>query len=306
MRAVVIDRFATPGQVRDVPPPVVEPDAIVVRITVAGINPIDWKVRDGKAGDRPFPLVLGQDFAGVVESAGDRVHRVKAGDRVFGIARDHGSYAGRTLVRDDLHDSPFSIIPDGVTDEQAAALPTPGLTALASIAALEVGEGTEILILGAGGSVGCTAVQIARGKGARVTAVVRANQRQRVLDLGAREAVESIDGLKPGTFDAVLDLISDGETLKKNAPLLKKDGLLVTTIHVADVDWFRAHGVTAINIGLAETPESSPQGLDELAQLVAERKLAVEVAGEKPLSDAAAVLDAVKAGKLSGKIVLKV
>jgi NADPH:quinone reductase-like Zn-dependent oxidoreductase len=306
MRAVVIDRFATPGRLRDVPPPVIEPDAIVVRITVAGINPIDWKVRDGIAGDRPFPLVLGQDFAGVVERAGDNVSRVKAGDRVFGIARDHGAYADQTIVREGLHDSPFSIIPDGVTDEQAAALPTPGLTALASVATLEVGEGTALLILGAAGSVGCTALQIARGKGAHVTAVVRTNQRQRVLDLGAKEAVESIDQLKPGTFDAVLDLVSDGETLKKDAPLLKKDGLLVTTIHVADVDWFRAHGITATNLGLAETPQSSPQGLDELAQLVAERKLVVEVATEKPLAEAVGALEGVKAGKLSGKVVLKV
>ena len=84
MKAVAIDRFKELGSLREMPDPVLDPDAVIVRVTRAGINPIDWKVRDGIAGERTFPFVLGQDVAGIVESVGARVSRVKPGDRVFG------------------------------------------------------------------------------------------------------------------------------------------------------------------------------------------------------------------------------
>ncbi|MGR4065414.1 MAG: alcohol dehydrogenase catalytic domain-containing protein, partial [Vulcanimicrobiaceae bacterium] len=93
MKAIVIDAFNTPGQLRDIPAPPLEPDSAVFRVTVAGVNPIDWKIRDGGLTKRSLPLVLGQDFAGVVERAGARVTRVKPGDRVVGCARDRGAYA---------------------------------------------------------------------------------------------------------------------------------------------------------------------------------------------------------------------
>jgi NADPH:quinone reductase-like Zn-dependent oxidoreductase len=313
MKAAVIDRFKTPGTVRETAEPVLGAEEVLVRITRAAINPIDWKVRDGEAGERPLPLVLGQDFAGVVERTGERVTRVKKGDRIFGCARDHGAYAERTTIREGQHDSPFSIIPQGVTDQQAAALPTPGLTALASLEILDVADGTRLLIVGAGGSVGSAATQIAHRRGAHTTAVVRMGQSQAVRAFGAGEAFESIDvlvdeigsGARPA-FDAVLDLVSDGETLKKNVALVKKGGKLVTTIHVADEAWFRERGADATNVTMFQTPQSSPQGLDELAGMVARGELTVEVAAEKPLDEAPRVLEEVKSGKLKGKIELAV
>ena len=75
MHAIVIDKFKESGSVRDIPEPALDPNAILVNVTVAGVNPIDWKVRAGEAGEREFPLVLGQDFAGVVEQAGTAVTR---------------------------------------------------------------------------------------------------------------------------------------------------------------------------------------------------------------------------------------
>lgn len=313
MRAIAIDRFQTPGSLRDLPEPALEPDAVLVRITCAGINPVDWKTRDGKSGERPFPLVLGQDFAGVVERAGERVNRVKPGQRVFGCARDHGSYAEQTLIRDRQQDSPFTTIPDGVTDEQAAALPTPGLTALASLEILGVTRGTELLIVGAAGAVGGAALQMAHHRGARVSAIVLPGQAQEAEDFGADETIEASDDLvgtvqkrHPKPFDAVFDLVSDAETLKKNAPLVKKSGKLVTTIHAADEKWFADHDITATNIVMYETPQSSSQGLDELAKMVVDRTLGVEVTAEKPLAQGVSVLDDVKSGKLHGKVILRV
>jgi NADPH:quinone reductase-like Zn-dependent oxidoreductase len=313
MRAIAIDRFKTRGAFREFPEPSLEPDSILIRITCAGINPVDWKIRDGLTGERQFPLILGQDFAGVVVRTGDRVSRVKAGERVFGCARDHGSYAEQTVIRDGQQDSPFTTIPDAVTDEQAAALPTPGLTALASLEILGVTRGTSLLIIGAAGAVGGAAVQIAHQRGAKVAGVVKAGQTQQAQDLGADKVIESSDDLvrsvserHPEPFAAVFDLVSDAETLKKNAPLVKKGGKLVTTIHVADEQWFRDHDIQATNVVMYETPQSTPQGLDELAQMVVDRTLSVEVTTEKPLDQAPEVLDQVKAGKLQGKVVLRV
>jgi NADPH:quinone reductase-like Zn-dependent oxidoreductase len=313
VKAVAIDHFKELGSLREMPDPVLDPDAVIIRVTRAGINPIDWKVRDGMAGERSFPFVLGQDVAGIVESVGSRISRVKPGDRVFGCAREHGSYAQQTMIHEGRHDSPFTIVPDGVTDAQAAALPTPGLTALGAIELLGVTNATTLLIVGAAGSVGATAVQIAHHRGARVTGVVKPGQANAVRQMGADETTESIEALlgaigegaaKP--FDAVLDLVSDGEALKKHASLVKQGGRLVTTIHVADEKWFAQHGIDAVNIDMGATPQSSPEGLNQLARMVANRTLTVAVATEKPLEEAPQVLDDVKTGKLQGKVVLVV
>ncbi len=313
MKAVAIDHFKELGSLREMPGPVLDPDAVIVRVTRAGINPIDWKVRDGLAGERTFPFVLGQDVAGIVESVGSRISRVKPGDRVFGCARERGGYAELTMIHEGRHDSPFTIVPDGVTDAQAAALPTPGLTAFGAIELLGVTKGTTLLVVGAAGSVGATAVQIAHHRGARVTGVVRPGQADPVRRFGADETTESIDALlgtigagaaKP--FDAVLDLVSDRETLKAHASLVKQGGTLVTTIHVADERWFAQHGIEALNIDMAATPQSSPESLSQLARMVANKTLTVVVAAEKPLEEAAQVLDEVKGGRLHGKVDLVV
>jgi NADPH:quinone reductase-like Zn-dependent oxidoreductase len=313
VKAIVIDRFGEAGTVRDIADPVLEPDGVVIRVTRAGINPIDWKVRDGKAGARTFPLVLGQDVAGIVESIGERVSRVKAGDRVFGVARERGGYAEKTMIRDGQNDSPFTRIPDGVSDAQAAALPTPGLTALGSLDVLGVGRATRLLVVGAAGSVGGASVQIAHHRGAHVTGVVRPGQDEDVRRLGADDTTESGADLlaairdgKSEAFDAVLDLVNDGETLKKNVGLLRGGGKLVTTIHVADVQWFATCGIEATNIVMNETPQSSPEGLDQLARMVADGILTVDVAAEEPLDEAPRALDDVKSGKLKGKVDLRV
>jgi NADPH:quinone reductase len=309
MRAVVIDQFKTPGAVRDIAEPPMGANDVAVRITYAGINPIDWKVRAGEAGTRAFPLTLGQDFAGVVLRTGSDVRRVKTGDRVFGCARDRGAYAEETVVREDQHDSPFTTIPDGVTDAVAAALPTPCLTALGSIEILGVQRGTRLLVVGAAGAVGCAAMQMARERGAAITAVVRPGQEARASELGAHDVATSLDALTSrggDGFDAVLDLVSSGEDLKKHAALVRKGGALVTTIHDADEPWFRERGITATNIVMNQTPQSSPQGLDEVVRMVAAGTLKIEITAEKPLDEAPTVLNDLESGKLSGKIVLAV
>jgi NADPH:quinone reductase-like Zn-dependent oxidoreductase len=313
MHAVVIDKFNEAGSVREIPEPTLDRHSVLVRIAVAGVNPIDWKVRGGHAGERPFPLVLGQDFAGVIERVGDSVGRVKPGDRVFGVARAHGSYAELSSIPDFDKGSPFAKIPDGIDDAEAAALPTPGLTALASLDILGVGEGTDLLIVGAAGAVGGAAVQMARKRGARITAVVRPGQSADARGFGADAVVESagdflepVRAKHPKAFAAVLDLVSNGDSLQRHLPLYAKGAKLVTTLHVADEDWFRERGIEAVNVVLNETEASSPRGLETLAELVLAGDLRIPIAQERPLPEAATVLDQIEAGKLGGKIVLRV
>jgi NADPH2:quinone reductase len=312
MRAIVIDKFHEPGMVRDVPEPELEDRSILVRVAYSGVNPIDWKVRAGETGERNFPLVLGQDFAGVVVRTGPGVTRLRAGDRVFGCARDYGSYADETCVPDGQRDSPVAAIPDAIDDRVAAALPTPGLTALASLDALGIERGTQLLIVGAAGSVGSTAVQIALKRGAEVTAFVEKGQGDRVRGFGDVRVVESsgdmladIRAVHPEPFAAVLDLVDDRVALERNEPLYAKGGRFVTTIHAADEEWFGGRGVVATNIVMIQTNASSPEGLAALAAMVSAGDLRVSVGGERPLAEAPAVLDGLESGKLSGKFVLR-
>ncbi|HEY3675410.1 MAG TPA: NADP-dependent oxidoreductase [Candidatus Tumulicola sp.] len=310
MQAIVIDATGERGRLDDIPAPQAGPRDAVVRVTFAGINPIDWKVRDGHAGAierRPF--VLGQDFAGVVESVGSEMREVSAGDRVFGVARGAGAYAQQTVVTAGVGVSPFARIPDAVGDAVAAALPTPVLTAFGSLELLDVGPGTRLLIAGAGGSVGSAAVQIARSRGADITALVRPAQRDAIRALGATRTIDDIGGsealARDDRYDAVLDVISNGGALQRYWAVLRAGGTLVSTTHAADVEWFAARDIRAANIVMAQTPQSSPQGLETIARWVADGTLRVAYS-ERDLADAPQILDDLAAGHAGGKIVLRV
>jgi NADPH:quinone reductase-like Zn-dependent oxidoreductase len=310
MKAIIIDRTGERGRLEDISVPQVGPHDALVRVTYAGVNPIDMKVRDGHAGAiGRSPFVLGQDFAGVVESIGDAVRQVAVGDRVFGVARGSGSYAERALVTEGIPAAPFARIPNGLNDATAAALPTPALTALAALELLHVGNGTRVAIAGAAGAVGSAAVQMAHARGAIITAIVKKDQRDEVLALGADRIVDADGGVaavkSDEKYDAVLDVINDGETLKQYVGWLRAGGALVTTVHDADVEWFAEHNIVATNITMAQTPQSSPQGLETVGRFAVEGTLRVTYS-ERPLDDAPQVLDDIAAGRGGGKIVLRV
>jgi NADPH:quinone reductase-like Zn-dependent oxidoreductase len=215
MKAIVVEHRGDLGSLREFPQPSFASHEILVRVTAAGVNPMDWKVRD--RGDRALPFVLGQDFAGVVSAAGDRVSKFRVGERVFGIARNHGAYAEYTVVPEDDHVQPVAKIPDDVGDADAAALPTAGLTALAAMSALAIAKGTTLLVLGATGGVGSFAVQMARDRGAFVIGTARDSNEILAHDLGVEEFVEynrdnvneKVGAAHPDGIDALLDLVDD-------------------------------------------------------------------------------------------------
>ncbi|MGA7248592.1 MAG: NADP-dependent oxidoreductase [Candidatus Cybelea sp.] len=310
MKAIVVEHLGEAGSLKEIPIPQPDPDEILVRVTAAGVNPIDWKRRDRP--NEKFPFVLGQDFAGVVSLPGARVNTYREGERIFGIAGDHGSYAQDTNATE--REDPIAKIPESVGDADAAALPTAGLTALASLETLHVTKGMTLLVLGATGGVGGFAVQIAHDRGARVIGTGRSSSEDFARSLGVDEfiayerqnAVQAVKAAHPDGIDAALDLVDDADAIKALAEIVRPGGSIVSTIHSADVDWFAEKKIAAINIGIAQTPQFSHAGLRTLVELLEQERIRVVIAAEHALSDAVVALEESKHGAITGKLVITV
>ncbi len=311
MKAFVVEHRGEPGSFKEIELPAPAAAEILVRITAAGVNPIDWKARD--RGDMALPFVMGRDFAGVVSKLGENVTKYREGERIFGIARAHGSYAEYTLVSEDDRLGPFAKIPDDVGDADAAALPTAGLTALAALDSLGASAGTTLLVLGATGGVGSFAVQIARDRGAHIIGTARSANAEAARTLGVDEFVAydagdvagAVQRAHPDGVDAILDLVDDEDAIKAMAPLLRPQGKIVSTIGAADENWFSQRQITAENLYVADSPRWSHAGLRTLAEMVEQQRLRVNIAAEYPLGEALAALERSKSG-VNGKIVITV
>ncbi|HZV76878.1 MAG TPA: NADP-dependent oxidoreductase [Candidatus Babeliales bacterium] len=311
MKAVVIEHRGDEGTLKEIPTPRPAAHEILVHITAAGVNPIDWKRRD--RGDEKLPFVLGQDFAGVVSATGDHVTKYREGERIFGIS-DQGAYAEYTIVPEDDPEQPIAKIPDSVGDADAAALPTAGLTALASIDALHVEKATTLLVLGATGGVGGFAVQIARDRQAHVIGTGGSSNAGLGRSLGLEEfiaydrenVVNAVKAAQPQGVDAVLDLVDGPDAIKPIADVVRAGGRIVSTIGAADVAWFAQRQITAQNLVSGKTPEHSHAGLRTLLELLEQGRLHVTIADERPLAEAVDALAESKRGSVNGKLVITV
>ncbi len=311
MKAIVVERLGAPGSLQELATPKPGPHEILIRVTAAGVNPIDWKRRE--RNDRAFPFVLGQDFAGVVSATGERVRKYNEGERVFGIAR-RGAFAQYAVVPEDDREAPVAKIPDVVGDADAAALPTAGITALGGLDALKVTGGTTVLVLGATGGVGGFAVQIAKDRGAHVIGTGSAANEALARSLGVDEfvaydrsdVVEAVKAAHPDGIDAALDLVDDAAALERVATLLRDGGAIASTIGSVDEAWFASRKVTAQNLFAMDTPAWSHAGLRALLDLLERGVIRVTIARERPLSETIAALEESKAGKVTGKLVITV
>lgn len=184
MKAVVYDKRGSPGVLRlqDVEKPAPKDDEVLVKIFAVSINAADY--RSMQMGIIPKNRIFGADVAGVVETAGDNVHKLKAGDEVFGdlSAVGFGGFAEYVAAPENV----FALKPAGVSFEDAAAVPMASLTALQALRDKgEIQAGKKTLVYGAGGGVGTFAVQLAKYFGAEVTAVCSSNNADLVHSLGA-------------------------------------------------------------------------------------------------------------------------
>ena len=170
---------------------------------------------------------------------------------------------------------PLARIPDGVADDQAAALPIPAVTALRTVELLEVTAGQHVVVMGAAGGVGGYAVQMARSRGAHVIATVRGDAgearrlgAEEVYDSQATDVIDALRAAHPDGADAVLDLVSGPDAIRRDAAVIRPGGRLVSTIFAADEGWFAERQITARNHASSANPLISPEGLTTVAQML--------------------------------------
>jgi NADPH:quinone reductase-like Zn-dependent oxidoreductase len=214
--------------------PAFDKDQLLIRVKAVSINPLDWKIYRGEmklmSGSK-FPKAVGIDFSGIVEKAGDIITNFKTGDAVFGLLDvfKGGALADYVVVKE----SDIVLKPDNVSFEQAAALPVTGLSALQIIDQLAaIGSGQDMLINGATGGIGMFAVQIAKRRGARVTAVMSTKGTALAAQWGADRVIDYSKEdirLTDQRFDAVIDL-STRLTFKAAKKLMKSKATFVSTL----------------------------------------------------------------------------
>jgi len=243
MKAIAINEFGGLDklQLMDLPVPEIRPGEILVKVSAAGVNPVDWKIREGYLKDlfsHQFPVILGWDAAGVVEGVGNGVTRFKSGDEIFAYCRKpivHGGAYGEYILLKEEH---AALKPKNISFEEAAAIPLAALTAYQSLFdAANLQPGETILIHAAAGGVGGFGVQLARGHGAVVWATASSRNKAYVQDLGASQVVDytqenfgkAILSQYPAGVDVVLDCVG-GEVLEKSAEIVKEGGHLISIV----------------------------------------------------------------------------
>jgi NADPH:quinone reductase-like Zn-dependent oxidoreductase len=313
MRAIAEERFGGPIAMMDLPVPAIGVGEVLIRVRAAGVNPFDWKVADGALeGERKhgFPLILGFDAAGVVERVGAGVVGIAEGDEVYGYlfkpVVGGGAYA-------EYVSAPASIVakkPESVGFAEAAALPTPGLTAMDLVDAADPGEGETALIVGATGGVGSYAVQLAARRGARVIATARRENEAFVRELGAAETIDhtrddlvgSVLVAHPDGIEAIIDVVSDREALGRIARLAKRGGRVASSVYAADAERLAGRGIRGANVGAR--PDA--RRLAELARLVDAGEIFVRLERAFPFVRAPEALEESRTGHVRGKLVLLV
>jgi NADPH:quinone reductase len=311
VRAFAVLNYGETPAVHDLPIPDAA-GAFLIRVSYAGVNPLDSNLLERLTATSTYPFVMGIDFAGVIEHGAAGASDLRAGERVFGMARTHGSYAEYTAVAPGVKSEPLARIPDGVTDEHAAALPIPATTALRTLDLLEITPGRRLVVIGATGGVGGYAVQMAGSRGAHVIAVVRGDVDEahrlgaaEVYDTDAGDVIDAVRSAHPDSVDAVLDLVNGPQAIRRDADILKPGGSLVSTIFAADEEWFAERQITAHNHASSQNPLISPRGLSEVAHMLAEGTITARVRSTVELDGAAQVLAQLRSGDLRGKAVIR-
>jgi NADPH:quinone reductase-like Zn-dependent oxidoreductase len=304
MKAIRIHSYGASEQMKleETPRPTIRGNEALVKIRAAGVNPVDWKIREGYLKEvyrTSFPLTLGQDFAGDVVELGKEVRDFKTGDKVFGFAS--GTYAEyATIPVKDLARMPITT--DYAT---AASLPTAGLTAYQLIFdVVKADKDARILIHGGAGGVGSFAVQLAKSKGARVFATASAQDGPYLKNLGVEEIVDYRSERfeqKLRDLDAVVDLIG-GDTLARSYQILKSGGVLVSTVAAPDPAELAKRQLR----GQQFLMKRNAAQLADLANMVDLGVVKPKLSQVLPLSDAPKAHDLSQKGKSKGKIVLQV
>jgi len=307
MKAVTLTAFGTPPALsNDVPAPAPAANEILVRVHASSVNPVDNAIAAGMLKDmvkHEFPVILGRDYAGVVDQIGPDVAGYAVGERVYGFlvhanpTVHDGSWAELITLPED---GPIAPVPAGVELAAAGAAPLVGITAMTAIDALDVSQGDTVLVVGATGGVGSFAVQLAARAGATVLAPALPEDEAYLRHLGVSEVLPR-DGdvgavvreRHPDGVDAVLDLVSYAPGAFDAA--LKSGG------RVASPNGVAGEGLGRTNVMAVPTREN----LERLGALLADRRLRVPVQATYELAQAPDALAALGTSHIRGKLAIR-
>ncbi len=315
MKAVFFEEFGGPEVLRvaTLPAPDLKDGHLLIDVSCAGVNPIDWKARRGvytKIFEHQFPIVAGFDYSGTVRAVGKGVSGFAVGDRVNGMnlgsTMRHGAYAEVMLAPAEA----AAHIPDGLSFEAAAAIPSGGLTAGQSLIDFgALGAGQSVLIQAGAGGVGSLAIQLAKQRGATVLTTARAGDLDYVRDLGADYAIDfesqSIVKVAREHFPEGLDLVVDmigGETLARGYETLRKGGRMALLVGQPDPlldEKFGVHSEFVFTV-------SNAKRLSELSAMLVQGTIKLPEIKSMAMEDAAKAQIESEAGNVRGKLVLKI
>ncbi|MGE5311228.1 MAG: NADP-dependent oxidoreductase [Nitrospirota bacterium] len=315
MKAIAIREFGGRDKLErmDLPVPEVGAGEVLVRVKGAGVNPVDWKIREGRLKDlfpHRFPLIPGWDAAGIVEKIGPGVTRFRVGDEIFAYCRKPVVQGGAYAEYIALTEEHMAVKPRNTTFTEAAGIPLAALTAYqALVDAAGVRSGERVLIHAAAGGVGGFGVQIAKDRGALVWGTAGSRNEDYVRSLGAERVIDySRDDFRkvvrsayPDGVDVVFDCVG-GDVLKESVEIVRKGGRLISIVDSLDE---RSLGRPDIRFEFVFVAPNSTE-LSELGQMVEQGRLRVHLEEVLPLEAAAKAHELSESRHTRGKIVLSV
>ncbi|MDP9580365.1 NADP-dependent oxidoreductase [Priestia megaterium] len=331
MRAMVIDRYGkVPMHLAEMPTPEIGEYEVLAEIHAASINPIDFKIRDGKVKllvKYKMPLILGNDFSGVVVKVGAKVTRFKAGDEIY--ARPRKSKIGTFAEYIAIHEDDIALKPKNLSFEEAASIPLVGLTSYQALTdILQLKKGQKILIQAGAGGVGTFAIQLAKLMGATVATTASEAGANLVKSLGADEIInyktEKFEEILKN-YDAVFDTLGD-EILEKSFGIIKDGGKLVSVSGLPNARFGKEYGSGFFKTLLFSAASHKLTGLEKkhnvqytflfmkpsgeqlriIANFIETGKIKPIIDKVFSFKDAQKAMEYAESGRAKGKIILKI
>ncbi|MHA4410990.1 MULTISPECIES: NADP-dependent oxidoreductase [Bacillus] len=331
MKAMIIDRYGkVPMRMAEVPTPEINGYEVLAEIHAASINPIDFKIRDGKVKmllKYEMPLILGNDFSGVIVKVGSQVTRFKVGDAIY--ARPRKNKIGTFAEYIAIHEDDIALKPKNLSFEEAASIPLVGLTSYQALHdVMHLQKGQKILIHAGSGGVGTFAIQLAKIMGATVTTTASEAGSDLVKSLGADQIInyktEKFEEILKN-YDAVFDTIG-GTTLEKSFNIIKSGGNIVSVSGMPNARFGKEFGsgffktllfsLASKKLTALEKKHNAqysflfmkPSGdqLRTIANYIEAGKIKPVIDRVFPFEDAQKAMEYSESGRAKGKIIVKI
>ncbi|TCJ01875.1 NADP-dependent oxidoreductase [Cytobacillus praedii] len=331
MKAMVIDKYGkVPMRLAEIPTPEIGENEVLAEIQAASVNPVDFKIRDGKVKllvKYKMPLILGNDFSGVIAKVGAKVTRFKVGDEIY--ARPRKSKIGTFAEYIAIHEDDIALKPKNLSFEEAASIPLVGLTSYQALTVImQLQKGQKILIQAGAGGVGTFAIQLAKLMGATVATTASAAGANLVTSLGADEIInykteKFEESLK--NYDAVFDTLG-GEILEKSFEVIKSGGKIVSVSGLPNARFGKEYGsgffktllFSAASHKLSKLEKKhnvqytflfmKPSGeqLRIIADFIETGKIKPIIDRVFPFEDAQKAMEYAETGRAKGKVIVKI